>query len=304
MPLIFSYGTLQKEKVQLSTFGRLLIGAKDELSGFEKSLVEIDDSRTLTDTEKIHYDNVRLTDRNEDRVSGTAFEITDAELVAADTYERDADYQRILVTLESGKEAWVYLHRPIWAAVLDPPTELRTPRLFLRKPRRQDAPAMFAAYAQDPQVTKFLLWKPHPDVSESYRVVDRFIWQWKSKAEFSWFIFHNDTQQLIGSIGARPKTGGFELGYVLAQPHWGKGYMPEAIGAVVQWAFTDPSVFRISAACDVENRASARALEKAGFVTERVLSQFSVHPNVSNAPRDCYRYVMLRPERDETFSMT
>jgi len=284
--------------VQLSAFGRLLKGEKDELSGFARSLVKINDGRTVTESGRTHYDNVRFTGRNQDRVSGTAFEITDAELAAADEYERDAGYERVTVTLASGKKAWVYLRderHPIEA-----PVELTTARLFLRKPAREDAPGMFAAYAQDAEVTRFLLWKPHPDVSESYRVVDRFVSKWKSKAEFSWFIFPNDGQQLIGSIAARPKPGGFELGYVLARSEWGKGYMAEAIGAVVHWAFTDPSVFRISAACDVENRASARALEKAGFVREGVLPQFSVHPNISDAPRDCYCYVMLRANEDRT----
>ncbi|MGH9961724.1 MAG: gamma-glutamylcyclotransferase, partial [Pyrinomonadaceae bacterium] len=39
MPLLFSYGTLQQESVQLSTFGRLLQGQGDALLGFEQSLV-------------------------------------------------------------------------------------------------------------------------------------------------------------------------------------------------------------------------------------------------------------------------
>jgi hypothetical protein len=41
MPLLFSYGTLQQEDVQLSTFGRLLHGQRDELPGFEQSFVRI-----------------------------------------------------------------------------------------------------------------------------------------------------------------------------------------------------------------------------------------------------------------------
>lgn len=294
MPLIFSYGTLQDEKVQLSTFGRLLKGEKDELPGFEKSLVKIDDRESVTAIGRTHYDNVRFTGRNEDRVRGTAFEITDAELATADEYEEDADYQRRAVTLASGKRAWVYLHRQSVEAAIDPPIEITTPRLLLRKPRRQDAPAMFAAYAQDPEVTRFLRWKPHRDVSESYAVVDRFISQWDAKTEFFWFVFHNETRQLIGSFAARPETGGFNLGFLLARPYWGHGYIPEVITEVVNWTFTESSVLRVWAFCDVENRASARALEKAGFTREGVLPQFSVHPNVSEAPRDCYSYARTR----------
>jgi gamma-glutamylcyclotransferase (GGCT)/AIG2-like uncharacterized protein YtfP len=45
-------------------------------------------------------------------VSGTVFEITDAEIAAADQYEQLAIYQRIAVTLASGKRAWVYVDAP------------------------------------------------------------------------------------------------------------------------------------------------------------------------------------------------
>src|SRR5260221_14666708 len=87
MPLLFSYGTLQKESVQLSTFGRLLEGQGDELPGFERSLVRIEDPQVVANSGKTHHANVTFSGRNGSRVSGTVFEITDAELAAADQYE-------------------------------------------------------------------------------------------------------------------------------------------------------------------------------------------------------------------------
>ena len=109
MPLLFSYGTLQEPQVQLSTFGRLLDGQRDELPGFEPSLVAIDDPRVAAAIGRTHHANVTGNGRPESRVSGTVFEITDAELEAADGYERTAAYARIVVTLASGKQAWVYV---------------------------------------------------------------------------------------------------------------------------------------------------------------------------------------------------
>jgi len=91
MPLVFSYGTLPQEDVQLSTFGRLLQGQRDELLGFE------------------HHANVTFNGRNDSRVTGTAFEITDAELAAADRYERQAAYKRVAAMLASGRQARVYV---------------------------------------------------------------------------------------------------------------------------------------------------------------------------------------------------
>ena len=109
MPLLFSYGTLQERQVQLSTFGRLLDGEPDELPGFEPSLVKIADPQLAAATGKTHHANATFNGRTESSVSGTTFEITDAELAAADEYERPAGYTRISATLASGKQAWVYI---------------------------------------------------------------------------------------------------------------------------------------------------------------------------------------------------
>jgi gamma-glutamylcyclotransferase (GGCT)/AIG2-like uncharacterized protein YtfP len=109
MPLLFSYGTLQQANVQLSTFGRLLQGQRDELLGFEPSLVRIEEPHVVATSGKTHHANVTFNGRNDSRVSGTVFEITDAELAAADQYEQLAAYQRVTAMLASGKQAWVYV---------------------------------------------------------------------------------------------------------------------------------------------------------------------------------------------------
>jgi Gamma-glutamyl cyclotransferase, AIG2-like len=110
MPLLFSYGTLQQEDVQLSTFGRRLNGARDELLGFEPSLVRIEDPQVVATSGKTHHANVAFNGDEESRVPGTVFEITDAELVAVDAYEVAFLYKRVAAMLASGREAWVYVH--------------------------------------------------------------------------------------------------------------------------------------------------------------------------------------------------
>lgn len=109
MPLVFSYGTLQEERVQRATFGRLLQGHRDELSGFEQCVVKIEDPQVAAASGRTHHANVTFNGRPDSRVSGMAFEITDAELATADRYEQVAAYIRIAVTLASGKQAWVYV---------------------------------------------------------------------------------------------------------------------------------------------------------------------------------------------------
>jgi hypothetical protein len=109
MPFLFSYGTLQQEDVQASTFGRKLSGQKDALPKFEPSLVKIEDPRVVASLGRTHHDNVTFNGNSKSRVTGTVFEVTDEELASADRFELAFFYKRVPVTLESGKQAWVYV---------------------------------------------------------------------------------------------------------------------------------------------------------------------------------------------------
>ena len=101
MPLVFSYGTLQQEGVQMSTFGRLLEGRADALVGYAQSIVEVGNADVVARSGKTHHPIVVFTGNSEDRVSGSVFEISDTELESADAYEVDA-YKRVLAPLASG----------------------------------------------------------------------------------------------------------------------------------------------------------------------------------------------------------
>ena len=110
MPLLFSYGTLQQEEVQLSTFGRTLEGEKDLLLGYEPSLVKIADPAIAARLGRTHHDNVTATGDDWSSVQGTVFDVTDEELAKADRFESEFAYKRVSAALASGKQAWVYIH--------------------------------------------------------------------------------------------------------------------------------------------------------------------------------------------------
>ena len=112
MPLLFSYGTLQQEDVQLSTFGRRLNGQSDDLPGFEQSLARIDDPGVVATLGKTHHANVRFTGNEGSCVPGRAFEVTEAELLRVDEYEIAFFYKRVSAVLASGRQAWVHVHTP------------------------------------------------------------------------------------------------------------------------------------------------------------------------------------------------
>jgi acyl-CoA thioesterase len=101
MPFLFSYGTLQDEPVQRATFGRKLEGARDELPGFETTLL----------TGEVSHKNAAYKGDGA-AIPGTLFEVTKEELAQADEYERPAHYVRIAVKLVSGKDGWVYVSEP------------------------------------------------------------------------------------------------------------------------------------------------------------------------------------------------
>jgi gamma-glutamylcyclotransferase (GGCT)/AIG2-like uncharacterized protein YtfP len=111
MPLLFSYGTLQEESVQRALFGRTLSGQNDQLVGFERSFVKLENAQATTPGERYHV-NVVLNGRSDSRLSGLVFEITEADFSAVDVYENFDGYRRITTTLASGKEAWVYAYAP------------------------------------------------------------------------------------------------------------------------------------------------------------------------------------------------
>ncbi len=109
MPWLFSYGSLQEEQVQVSTFGRRLHGERDALVGFEPSLVKIEDPQVRTATGKTHHANASANGRAESRVDGMVFEVSEAELLRVDEYEKAFSYKRIDAKMASGRIAWVYI---------------------------------------------------------------------------------------------------------------------------------------------------------------------------------------------------
>jgi Gamma-glutamyl cyclotransferase, AIG2-like len=108
---LFSYGTLQAAEVQISTFGRALNGKPDALVGYRLAMIKIHQPDFVALSGAEDHRNLKFTGLASDIVEGTVLKVTKQELEQADAYEAGADYQRVLVELKSGLNAWVYLHR-------------------------------------------------------------------------------------------------------------------------------------------------------------------------------------------------
>lgn len=108
MAYLFSYGTLQKEKVQVETFGRILKGEKDILTEYKLGRVEITDPEVLRKSNQQYHPILEFSGNIKDEVEGILFEVTDQEILQADEYEVD-DYKRIETAFKSGKAGFIYI---------------------------------------------------------------------------------------------------------------------------------------------------------------------------------------------------
>jgi ribosomal-protein-alanine N-acetyltransferase len=102
---------------------------------------------------------------------------------------------------------------------MKPPERIETERLTLRKPRRDDAPAIFLAYAQDQEVTRYMTWRPHKNIGETYRIVELMLKLWDEGEAYSYVITLKNSDSAIGTIAMHPEGFKVSIGYVLARSY-------------------------------------------------------------------------------------
>ena len=144
---------------------------------------------------------------------------------------------------------------------------LETARLWLRWPRASDAPAI-QRYGSRWEVARYTARMPHPYPPGT---AERFIYaarEGNSSGRDLTLVMTpiRGKRVAIGAVGLELRGGDrLTLGYVLAPEFWGKGYASEAVAAMVEAAFSLTRVVEVNASVRVENPASRRVLEKAGF---------------------------------------
>lgn len=144
---------------------------------------------------------------------------------------------------------------------------LESERLRLRPFRIGDAQAMFDAWASDPEVTKYLTWETHTDVSVTRALLERWTKEYEKPERLNFAIERKADGKLIGGIdvvGYLDGPGGTPvIGYNLSRACWGQGYMTEACRRLLAFLFSrGHRAVRIDALRD--NLASRRVIEKCG----------------------------------------
>ena len=165
---------------------------------------------------------------------------------------------------------------------------LRTARLVLRGPAPGDA-APLAALANDLDVVRMTSRMPYPyGVADAEAFLHR-VDQADARSEITWVVQdHDGPLGALGLFTEDPPGLGPELGYWLGRPAWGRGYATEAVNAAVAWS---DHVWRrrcLVARCFVDNPASARVLDKAGFLPTGVVRLSPSLARGSSAPSRHY----------------
>jgi len=175
-----------------------------------------------------------------------------------------------------------------------PPEEIHTERLRLVRPLVSQAAGILASYAGVPEATKYLSWTTKQSVDETEDFVKRTLISWDSGSSYTWLVLDNESEEIAGCFAFRPARTGYEIGYVLSPDYWGKGLGYELVRKMISVGFDDPSVERIWAYCDKENKASFLLLEKCGMEREGCLRKWGETPNLGAGPRDQYIYSVIR----------
>ena len=151
---------------------------------------------------------------------------------------------------------------------------LETRRLVLRPFRAEDAEDMYRNWASDPLVTRYLTWPAHESAGVSRKILAGWIPRYSDGGYFNWAVEWKETGRVIGNISVVKLDEDKEtadMGYCLGRAFWGRGIMPEALRAVMDYLFDTVGLNRIAACHDVNNPKSGRVMAKAGMKREGVL---------------------------------
>ena len=170
---------------------------------------------------------------------------------------------------------------------------LTTQRLSLGELFAADIPTI-VQYAGNPNVAEHLLNLPHP-----YYEKDAIFWinmaqqGWADGTKCIFGIRQKDTKAFMGGVGLHidARFNRAELGYWIAEPFWGKGYMSEAVGTVIQYGFEEVELNKIYAIHLLDNPASGKVMQKNGMVKEGEMKE---HVKTRKGYQDIAQYGLTR----------
>lgn len=152
--------------------------------------------------------------------------------------------------------------------------ELETSRLRLRRFTLDDAPAMYQNWASNPEVTKYLTWPTHDDISVTKSILEDWISKYNEPNWYMWGIVLKATNELIGNISIveqQEQIQEVSVGYCIGSNWWNQGITTEALQSLIGFFFTEVGCNRVVARHDIHNPASGYVMKKCGMKSEGIM---------------------------------
>ena len=172
---------------------------------------------------------------------------------------------------------------------------ISTPRIVLRWISEDDIDSLYEIFSNR-HVMRYWSSEPLADREAAADLQREIAGGNENETMFKWGLALRDSNTVIGTttlFNLNLDNGRAELGYAMSHEHWGKGYMNEALKALVSHAFEVMDLRRLEADVDPRNAASIRLLEKLGFQREGFLRE---RWHVNGEIQDAFFYGLLRHE--------
>jgi [ribosomal protein S5]-alanine N-acetyltransferase len=155
--------------------------------------------------------------------------------------------------------------------------KLETNRLTLRRFELSDAEAMFSNWASDSEVTEYLMWPSHKEVSVSKSILKEWVEQYVDDTFYQWaVVLKSNGNEPIGCIGIVKMDECIDMvhvGYCIGKKWWHQGITSEALTALIHFFFKEVNVNRIECRYDPKNLNSGKVMEKCGLIYEGTIKQ-------------------------------
>lgn len=147
---------------------------------------------------------------------------------------------------------------------------LETERLVLRKVQKDDVQALFEGCFSVPEVTKYLRYDTYKNIEDAYRIVASWEEEYARPNRYFWVITLKESGLPVGTVsaGVHDNDSCADFGYQIAKNMWNKGYMTEALNAVIRFLFEEVGVNRIEGYHSVANPASGAVMRRCGMQYE------------------------------------
>lgn len=177
--------------------------------------------------------------------------------------------------------------------------KVETDRLVLRQRTIDDVPDMFD-YVSLENVAYPAGLPPIATLEDEYDYFENRYYQNLEKANLpsGYGITVKGSDRVIGScdFNHRHEDDVFEIGYMLHPDFWGRGYMTEAVSALIEIGFTLLNLHKVEIRCYGSNKQSQRVAEKLGFTLE---ARIRDHKDTQGNRCDDLAYGLLKSEWEE-----